>query len=223
VKRYRVLVVDDSPLARRAVREVLAADRAFEVVGEAADGADALRLARELRPDLVLMDVRLPGLDGIHATARIKEAQPGCKVVMLSVSDDARDLFASIKSGAQGYLLKDLDPEDWTTYLRQILSGEAPISREIATRILQEFAEANPAPGVPLETLSPREQEVLELVAAGLSNREIALRLDIAEGTVKNHLRNILGKLHLRNRTALAAYAARYGKGPAPAPGSRAR
>lgn len=214
--RYRVLLVDDHPYARRAVQEVLAADGEFEVVGEAADALQAIDLAQRLRPDLVLMDVRLPGIDGIAATARLKSRLPGCRVVMLSVSDDVRDLFAAIRSGAQGYLLKNLDPADWTAYLRQILSGEAPISREIATRILKEFAEANPLPVPPIESLTSREEEVLQLVAAGHSNREIATRLDIAEGTVKNHLRNILGKLHLKNRTALASFALREGRRPKP-------
>lgn len=217
--RYRVLVVDDSALARRGVVEVLGADPAFEVVGEAGDGAAAVPLVEQLRPDLVLMDVRMPGIGGILATARVKAAHLGCKVVMLSVSDDARDLFASIRSGAQGYLLKNLDPGDWTAYLHQIMSGEAPISREIAARILGEFASANPAPAVPLDTLSGREEEILRLVAVGLSNREIALRLHLAEGTVKNHLRSILGKLHLKNRTALASYVARRGRAePGPGP-----
>jgi DNA-binding NarL/FixJ family response regulator len=204
---HRILVVDDSPYARRAVREVLASAPEFTVVGEAADAREALDMALRLQPDLILMDVRLPGVGGIAATARIKARLPACRIVMLSVSDDVRDLFAAIRSGAQGYLLKHLDPADWTAYLRQVLSGEAPISREIATRILQEFAGANPLPAVPLEALTPREEEVLRFVAAGHSNREVAARLDIAEGTVKNHLRNILGKLHLKNRTELASYA----------------
>jgi two-component system nitrate/nitrite response regulator NarL len=209
--RYRVLVVDDHPYARKAVREVLAADGEFEVVGEASDARQALEMALRLRPDLVLMDVRLPGVGGIAATAQLKARLPACRVVMLSVSDDVQDLFEAIRSGAQGYLLKNLDPEDWTAYLRQIVSGEAPISREIATRILQEFAGANPPPAAAPESLTPREEEILRLVAAGHTNREIATRLDIAEGTVKNHLRNILGKLQLKNRTALASYAFRTG------------
>lgn len=209
--RYRVLIVDDSALARQAIAEVLSADPAFVVVGEAADGIVAARVAAELQPDLVLMDVRMPGPGGIAAVPRVRETAPGCRIVMLSVSDDARDLFAAIRAGAQGYMLKNLDPEDWVTYLRQIVSGEAPISREIAARMLAEFAAANPAPQVQSEALTPRETELLRLVAVGLSNREIAARLHIAEGTVKNHLRSILGKLHLRNRTALASYAAREG------------
>lgn len=214
--RYRVLIVDDSALARQAIAEVLAADDAFVVVGEAVDGTAAVRAAADLQPDLVLMDVRMPGPGGIAAIAGVRGVAPECRIVMLSVSDDARDLFAAIRAGAQGYLLKNLDPEDWVTYLRQIASGETPISREIAARMLQDFAAANPAPQAPAEALTPREGELLRLVAVGLSNREIAARLQIAEGTVKNHLRNILAKLQVRNRTALASYAAREGLIPRP-------
>jgi DNA-binding NarL/FixJ family response regulator len=209
--RYRVLVVDDNAYARRAVREVLGTDPDFEIVGEATEGAEALALALQLQPDLVLMDVRMPGAGGIRTTAELKARLPSCRVVMLSVSDDARDLFEAIRSGAQGYVLKNLDPEDWTAYLRQVMSGEAPISRDIATRILSEFAGANPAPAASLPALTAREEEILRLVAGGNSNREIAARLLIAEGTVKNHLRNILGKLHLKNRTELASFAFRQG------------
>jgi two-component system nitrate/nitrite response regulator NarL len=210
-RRTRVLIVDDNAYARQAVREVLASDDGFVVVGEAAGAAEGLALAERLRPDLVLMDVRMPGMGGIAATARLKARLPACRVVMLSVSDDARDLFEAIRSGAQGYLLKNLDPEDWTAYLRQIMAGDAPISREIAARIIAEFAEANPsAPPAP-EALTAREREVLALVAAGHRNREIASRLGIAEGTVKNHLRSILAKLHVSNRTALASLALREG------------
>lgn len=204
---YRVLIVDDSPYARQAIREVLAADDAFRVVGEAGDARQAVTLAAQLQPDLVLMDVRMPGIDGIAATAQIKTRLPSCRVVIVSVSDDARDLFAAIRSGAQGYLLKNLSPDDWTTYLRQVMSDAAPISADIASRILQEFAAANPPLPAPLEALTPREEEILRLVAGGHTNREIAARLGIAEATVKNHLRNILAKLHLKNRTALATFA----------------
>jgi len=206
--RYRTLIVDDNAYARQAVAEVLGADPRFELIGMCAGAAEAIEAAAGLHPDLVLLDVRMPGLNGIAATARIRALCPECHVVMLTVSEDARDLFEAIRNGAQGYLLKNLEPEQWHSYLVQIMSGDAPISREIAASILHFFAAANPvAPAATTETLTAREEEVLEAVRAGLSNREIATRLCIAEGTVKNHLQHILAKLHLRNRTALAVFA----------------
>ncbi len=208
LERYRTLIVDDNAYARSAVRRVLGADPRFLVVGEAAGAEEALRAADALRPDLVLMDVRMPGLGGIQATVRLKARFPECRVVMLSVSDDARDLFEAMRGGAQGYLLKNLDPEQWNDYLAQVMSGETPMSRDIATRILRDFAAANPLPRPAVQALTTREEEILRWVATGLTNREIAVRLGIAEGTVKNHLRSVLAKLHVKNRTALAHYAA---------------
>lgn len=229
--RYRTMLVDDHPYARRAVAAVLARTERFDLVGEAADAAAGLRLALSLHPDLVLMDIRLPGISGITATARLKAALPGCRVVMLSVSDDARDLFEAIRAAAQGSLLKNLEPRQWGEYLSQVMSGEAQISRDIATAILREFSRANPLPVLSRDALTPgaltpgaltpREEDILRQVAGGHSNREIATRLCIAEGTVKNHLRHILAKLRLRNRTALAAYATRAGLGGAPGGGGR--
>lgn len=221
----RTLVVDDSPLARKAVRAVLAEAPDFVVVAEAGSGEEAVALAGELAPDLVLMDVRMPGIGGIEATRRLRALSPASTVVMLSVSSDVADLFEAIRNGAQGYLLKNLEPGHWLEYLRQVALGEAPVSREIASLIVAEFASSNPVPGreEALPRLSERENEVLRLTAAGLSNEEIALRLHLAPATVKNHLRNILAKLHLRNRTQLASYAYRQGLvRPLPAAGPAA-
>lgn len=204
----RVLIVDDHALSRRGIASILQPDPSFEVVGEAADGEEALRSVRELMPDLVLMDIRMPGVNGLEATRRIKAEFPYVVIVILSVSDDPADFFEAIKVGAQGYLLKDLNPQQWLDYLRAVMSGEAPISQELAREILAEFRSerADHAPEI-----SGRELEVLKKVAEGLNNREIGEALHIAESTVKNHLRNILEKLHLRNRAQLVAYA--YEKG----------
>lgn len=211
---FRTLIVDDNQYARQAVRDVLEADGHFDVVGMAASAEAALADAVALHPDLVLMDVRMPGLGGIAATARLKARLDQCRVVMLTVSEDVCDLFDAIRHGAQGYLLKNLDPEQWSAYLLQVMSGEAPISREIASRILHYFADANPvAETSAFDELTSREEDVLQLVCAGCTNREIAQRLRIAESTVKNHLQHILGKLHLHNRTALASLAARTAHG----------
>jgi DNA-binding NarL/FixJ family response regulator len=211
----RTLIVDDSALARRAIRDILERSSQFEVVAEAADGDEAIGRARALGPDLVLMDLRMPRLDGLQAIQAIKEEFPSIQVVVLSVSDDPQDLFEAIKRGAQGYLIKNMEPHLWLEYLDAVVSGDTRISRAVADRVLEEFARSRTSPratGAPvaLPTLTPREQEVLTLVARGQTNREIGTALDVAENTVRRHLQNILEKLRLRNRAELAAYATRH-------------
>ena len=203
----RTLIVDDSELARRGVRAILAGSALFEVVGEAGDGQEGVARVRELTPDLVLMDLRMPRLSGLEAIRLIKEEFPSTLVVVLSVSDDPQDLFEAIRCGAQGYLIKNVDPGIWLEYLTALVQGDARISRTIAERILQEFTRQSEVPRASLPTLTPRESEILALVARGLANKEIAASLGIVEGTVKRHLQNILAKLHLRNRVELATFA----------------
>ncbi len=208
----RVLLVDDHPLFRDGVRSLLEA-RGVEVVGEAGDGQEALEAALRSRPDVILMDISMPRMDGLEATRLIKVRLPGVKIVILTVSDEDRLLFEAIKSGAQGYLLKNLQTDEFFGLLSGIDRGEAPISRELAGRILEEFArrQAERAePGTPDE-LTEREREVLVCVSSGASNREAAATLHISENTVKFHMKNILEKLHLRNRAEVVAYAARKG------------
>lgn len=212
----RVLLVDDHALFRAGIASLLASRGTVEVVGEAQDGQEALEAARKLEPDIVLMDVHMPRLDGIQATRMITSELPRVKVVMLTVSDQDKDLFEAVKSGAHGYLLKNLEPEELFDYLAGISRGEAPISRTMAAKILNEFAAQagkarTPEAAEPGEVLTPREREVLKLVASGATNREIARALTLTENTVKNHLRNILEKLHLENRTQAAAYALKKG------------
>jgi len=210
----RVLLVDDHALFRRGIASILAAERGFEVVGEAANGLEAFDRARELMPDVILMDIFMPGANGLEATRRIKEALPYVKIVMLTVSEEDQNLFEAIKSGAQGYLLKKIEPQELFTMLKGVVQGDAPISRTMAGKILGEFARqarraaVTPLPGA---DLSVREKEVLELVTQGKSNKEIAVALAIAENTVKNHLKNILEKLHLENRVQAATFALREG------------
>lgn len=206
----RTLIVDDSELARRAIRTVLGGSSTFEIVGEATDARGAVAKVRELRPDLVLMDLRLPGPNGLEAIRVIKEQFPSIAVVVLSVSDDPQDFFEAIRCGAQGYLIKNVEPQLWLEYLEALVHGDARISRTIATRILGEFARSAATAGS-FPTLTPREEEILTLVARGLPNKEIGDALGIVEGTVKRHLQNILAKLHLRNRVELAAFAVRRG------------
>ena len=210
----RVLLVDDHALFRRGIASIVAAERGFEVVGEAANGLEALDRARELMPDVILMDIFMPGANGLEATRRIKEALPYVKIVMLTVSEENQNLFEAIKSGAQGYLLKKIEPQELFAMLKGVVQGDAPISRAMAAKILREFTHqarrAAPAPR-PGADLSPREKEVLELVTQGKSNKEIAVALAITENTVKNHLKNILEKLHLENRVQAATFAIREG------------
>ncbi|HEX9016233.1 MAG TPA: response regulator transcription factor [Chloroflexota bacterium] len=212
----RVLLVDDHALFRAGIASLLASRPGVEVVGEAQNGREAVAAAQQLKPDIILMDLHMPGMDGIQATREISSELPQVKVVMLTVSDQDKDLFDAIKSGAHGYLLKNLEPEDLFQYLAGISRGEAPISRSMATRILSEYASQASRPreaerSEPDEILTPREREVLALVAGGATNKEIAVALTLTENTVKNHLRNILEKLHLENRTQAAAYALKKG------------
>lgn len=207
----RTVIVDDSALARRAIRNILDRSPQFEVVAEAADGQEAIVRVRTLAPDLVLMDLRMPRLDGLEAIQVIKEEFPSMQVVVLSVSDDPQDLFEAIKRGAQGYLIKNMEPQLWLEYLDAIVSGDTRISRGVADRVLQEFTRSKtPDVATPLPVLTPRERDVLSLVARGQTNREIGTALEIAENTVRRHLQNILDKLHLRNRVELAAFAMKH-------------
>ena len=210
----RILLADDHALFRDGVASLLGA-WGHEVVGQAADGGSAVALARELRPDLVLMDVAMPG-DGIEATRRIAGEEPGIAIVMLTASEAVDDLFAAIKAGARGYLLKNLESSELRAMLQAVERGEAAITPAIAARILAELAKPQPgtaaAPGErDPDALTDRELDVLRLVVAGLRNKEVAAELGISENTVKFHLRNILDKLHAQSRAEAVARAVREG------------
>ncbi|GIQ69556.1 DNA-binding response regulator [Xylanibacillus composti] len=210
-QHYRVLVIDDSEQAREAIRMILGSNPAFEVVAEGASGEEVLALTEQWMPDLILMDIRLPGIGGLEATKLVKENYPYVKVVMVTASDDITHLFDALKKGAQGYLLKNLQPESWHEYLQAICDDEAPMTRELAFRILKEFSSVDKNSASISSPLTAREHDILNFVAKGLSNRDISTELQISEHTVKNHLKNILHKLHLENRVQLARYAYEHG------------
>ena len=210
----KVLLVDDHTLIRRGIAGLLAQDSEITVVGDAADGLEALARARELKPDVILMDIRMPGCDGLTATRLLRQEMPGAKIVILTVSEEEQDLFEAIKSGAQGYLLKRMEPRELCSMVQSAYRGEAPIAPTMAMRIIEEFnrsGKRNQAGADQVQKLSRREREVLVLVSRGLSNKMVAAELGLSENTVRNHLSKILEKLHLSNRVEAATYALREG------------
>jgi DNA-binding NarL/FixJ family response regulator len=210
----RILLVDDHILFRKGLASLLASRPGLQVVGEAGDGLEAIARARETAPDLILMDIGMPNCNGLEATQRIKCEMPGVQIIMLTVSDDDQDLFAAIKCGAQGYLLKNLEPGELFEMLDGARRGEAAISGMLAAKILQEFRAPRLDPAQQAQAsdeLTPREIDILEHLVKGATNTEIAVALSITENTVKFHLRNILEKLHLQNRIQAAVYAVRQG------------
>ncbi|NLW24632.1 MAG: response regulator transcription factor [Clostridia bacterium] len=215
MNKARILLVDDHALFRKGIASLLNEVPEFEVIGEASNGKEGVEKALQLKPDIVVLDVEMPGLNGVKAVELIKNSLPECKVVMLTISDDDQNLFDSIKNGAQGYLLKSMDPDELIKEIKGLTKGEAALSKNLAVKILDEFARISKKEvqsGDPQDyNLTEREAEVLILVAQGFTNKEIASRLAITENTVKNHLCNIMEKLHLQNRVQLATFAWREG------------
>jgi two-component system NarL family response regulator len=211
----KVLLVDDHALFLEGLQKLLTG-RGVQVVGTARDGLEGLEKTRQLSPELILMDIRMPGCDGLTATRLIKAEKPESKIVMLTTSTEEADLFEAIKSGACGYLLKSLEAEPFITYLQGVMRGEAAVSREMAGALLKEFArQADPggtgAGRSAEEALTPRQVEILQLVAEGIPYKEIAERLCLSDHTVKYHIGEIMQRLHLKNRAQVLAYAARSG------------
>ena len=209
----RVLICDDHALFRRGLVMVLESEEGIEVVAEAEDGEEAVARAEETAPDVVLMDVRMPKMSGIEATRAIAEAVPSAKILMLTVSDEEEDLYEAVKAGATGYLLKEISIEEVANAIRAVVTGQSLISPSMASKLLTEFTnlakKADERQAVPTPRLTERELEVLKLVARGMNNRDIAKELFISENTVKNHVRNILEKLHLHSRMEAVVYAVR--------------
>ncbi|MFJ9946740.1 response regulator [Kitasatospora sp. NPDC091207] len=209
--RIRVLIADDQPLVRRGLSLILAPDPSFEVVGEAGDGAQAVTLAHRLRPDVVVMDIRMPVLDGVGATGELAATLPGCRVLALSTFDLDEYVVGALRAGAYGFLPKDSSPEDLAAAIRTVHAGEAVVAPRLLTRLISTYVraprEARPVPAG-LDELTPREVEVWRLMATGLDNAGIAGDLDISLSTVKNHITSIFDKLAVRDRAqaVIAAY-----------------
>ena len=206
-----VLIADDQALVRVGLRKILESEPETTVAGEAADGEDAVALARELRPDVVLMDIRMPVLDGIEATRRIVRAQPAARVLILTTFGLDGYVYDALHAGASGFMLKDAPPEEIAAAVRIVASGDALLAPAVTRAVIDEFARRQPAaaPALPpaLAELTPREREVLDLLARGLSNPEICERLVISEATAKTHVARILQKLSLRDRVQAVIYA----------------
>jgi DNA-binding NarL/FixJ family response regulator len=209
-ERIRVLIVEDDALMRAGLRGVLSSDPAIELVGEADDGRAAAYRTRLLEPDVVLMDIRMPDLDGISATREVLAAFPEVKVVILTTFEDDEYIFGALSAGASGFLLKRTRPEDLIAAIHTIAAGDSLLSPSVTSRVIERMA-GQPPPGAAhdarLDELTPRETEVLELVARGLSNGEIAAELVIEESTVKTHVKRILGKLGARDRVQAVIFA----------------
>ena len=201
--RVRVLLVDDDDLMRAGVRSVLSSDDTIEVAGEAGDGGEALGRVRETQPDIVLMDIRMPGVDGISATREVLAGSPDVKVVVLTTFEDDDYIFDALSAGASGFLLKRTKPEELISAIHAVADGDSLLSPSVTRRVIDRMATTRPVGGLSgarLDDLTPREREVLELIGRGLSNREIAESFVIEESTVKTHVKRILMKLGLRDR-----------------------
>ena len=208
MKPIRILLAEDQTLMRQGLKTILELESGFEVTGEAEDGKAAVKLALQLRPDIILMDVQMPQLNGVEATAAICRSWPEARIIILTTFDRDDYVFQGVRAGAVGYLLKDLPSPKLIETIRRVQAGEVFIQPEIASRTLRA---ALHSPGDLIEPLSEREREVLVMLAQGIPNKEIADKLHLAEGTVKNHVSNILGKLQAQNRTEAADIARRRG------------
>jgi two-component system, NarL family, nitrate/nitrite response regulator NarL len=207
INPFRIVIADDHPHARKAILAMLEDDPYFDIVGQAHNGKEAVEMSQQLHPDIILMDIEMPIINGLEATKIIKEKSPFIKIIILSVSDNVADLFTAIQYGAQGYLLKNMDPDEWIQYLHSVVGGNSDATRGMAGKLLYQFREKDLHNTSQTNSLTKREKEILLLISEGISNKQIADQLFISENTVKNHIKNLLEKLELENRVQLAIYA----------------
>lgn len=211
----KILIVDDHTLFRKGLISLLQQQKGIEVVGEARDGEEGTRLAQSLKPDVILMDVKMPHQNGIQATRAIREALPETHIIMLTISEEDEDLFSAIKAGARGYLTKNVESDQLIKAIHLLMEGETVITHSMASKLLTEFGQiakkVDTPPQSALKPLTQRENDILKLLTKGESNKEIANTLNISEHTVKIHLKNILKKLHMNNRIQAAIYAYQHG------------
>ncbi len=209
--RIGVLIADDHTLFRRGVRKMLEAEDDMNVLGEAATGREALQMARELMPDVILMDIQMPEMDGIEATRVLHREMPHVGIVFVTMHASDEFVFRGLQAGGRGYILKDADPESMLRAIRAVADGESLLGATIAQKVMRQFAALDKAQAPLVDGLTTREVEVLKLIAEGMSNKEIAAQLSLSEKTVKNHINNIFSKLHLYDRTQATLYAIRSG------------
>lgn len=213
-EQIRVMIVDDHAVVREGIRTYLDLEEQFDIVGEAANGREAAEKVPALRPDVVLMDLLMPEMDGIAATKAIKERNPNVKVIVLTSFTDDEHIMPAIEAGATGYLLKDVSAEDLARAIEGAYQGQVQLHPEVTRKLMEQVRQPRKPPSQPGEDLTPRELEVLRLIASGMSNKEIGRQLVMTERTVKGHVSNILGKLNLQDRTQAALYAVRHGLAP---------
>mgnify|MGYP003471054074 FL=1 len=215
-EKIRVLLVDDHALFRSGVKALLERHDDFEVLDEASDGLEGIKRARSLKPDLVLLDLHMPGISGLEAVKVIVEEMPGVRVLMLTVSEDAQDLMEALRAGASGYLLKNIEMDALLDAIRRAAEGDSVVSPQMTAKLIQGVREQPKATQLAADRdkFSPRERDILACLAQGQSNKEIARELDLAESTVKIHVQNIFKKLHMTSRVQAALYAAEHGYGP---------
>ncbi|PXX96366.1 two-component system response regulator NarL [Halomonas sp. LBP4] len=207
-----ILIIDDHPLLRRGVSQLLELEDDLELVGEAGEPEEGVRLAAELDPDMILLDLNMPGMNGIETLKRLRETDYAGRIVMFTVSDHEEDVVDALQSGADGYLLKDMDPDEMVRQLRQVALGRMVISESLTALLAEALRSQRSRPVAPdLHSLTQREREILRELAAGLSNKLIARKLDITEGTVKVHVKHLLKKLNLRSRVEAAVWAVQEG------------
>lgn len=206
-EKLNILIVDDHPMLRRGVKQLLQLEAGLDAIGEASSGQEALEIAEKLEPDLILLDLNMKGMDGIQTLKALRDKDIYSRVVMFTVSDDHDDVIAALKAGADGYVLKETEPEELVSYIRQAATGTMAISDKLAAVLASEIGNRKSSKDRSVEGLTQRERQILKQISAGMSNKMIATKLDIAEGTVKVHVKNLLKKLNMRSRVEAAIWA----------------